>query len=97
LSEAKTGKAVRQEPPFGWGEIQDVLDGLVKPFSRRGMEMERDPLPPPSHCESCLTSIRWIAWRNSDECWPDLCGCGGWVEICEDCHTWGRFIETVMS
>ena len=76
-------------PPYEWSDIKDVLSGAL-PIPE-DMFPDGPPDVEPHDCPTCGQKMRWIAWRNSDECWQMDAARAGYVEICEPCCYWDRF------
>lgn len=81
--------------PFGWDEIQNVLDGTTPlPRCMSGqVQPDRDPRP----CEFCGKPTSWLDWANGPLNWRSSCGQAGFVEVCFDCHAWFPAEIYVMS
>lgn len=53
-----------------------------------------------SACPGCQTlpdDLSWFYFESPRETWKMLCGCAGWMVVCDKCHRQTSYFEEVMS
>ncbi|HMJ90555.1 MAG TPA: hypothetical protein VK530_12120 [Candidatus Acidoferrum sp.] len=57
-------------------------------------------LPHANRCPACKTlseALKWVYFSSPKETSPALCGCAGWVVVCDDCRIQVDFFIEIMS
>ena len=53
-----------------------------------------------NRCPRCRTlpdALNWVYFSSPKETWPALCGCAGWLIVCDECRIQVDFFIEVMS
>jgi hypothetical protein len=53
-----------------------------------------------SACPGCQTppdELSWFYFESPRETWQMLCGCAGWMVVCDKCRRQTSYFEEVMS
>jgi hypothetical protein len=50
-----------------------------------------------SQCHASASELTWFYFSSPPETWESLCGCAGWMTVCDHCHQQVDFFEEVMN
>jgi hypothetical protein len=48
-------------------------------------------------CQSPPDSLGWFYFESPAQTWEMLCGCAGWMVVCDKCHRQVSFFEEAIS
>ena len=77
--------------------------------SRKNERLQRKHLVTPAKehyldrakaCPKCgvkADRLEWFYFDSPKETWKMLCGCAGWIKVCDPCHVQVDFLEVVIS
>lgn len=52
---------------------------------------------PCPQCGTVANELAWFYFDSPTETWKHLCGCAGWMTVCDPCHVQVDFFLEVMS
>ena len=73
---------------------------LVRLYLGRGADGKEKYLDTASACPGCQTppdELSWFYFESPRETWEMLCGCAGWMLVCDQCRRQTSYFEEVMS
>lgn len=83
-----------------WADVDASRDNLRLQHRHSVAEAKLRYLPEANRCPRCSIrpdALNWFYFSSPQETWPALCGCAGWLVVCDDCRIQVDFFIEVMS
>lgn len=48
-------------------------------------------------CQAGADALAWFYFESPDATWENLCGCAGWITVCDECQRVVDFFRETVS
>lgn len=83
-----------------WADVDSSRRNLRLQRRHSVPEAKSKYLPDAHRCPRCRTlpeALNWFYFSSPNETWPALCGCAGWLIVCDQCRIQVDFFIEVVS